>query len=69
MWRVFIIHVWLRAFGDAFSKTWMFENTPLFFSARESGLMNKDAKKSEGWIDEKVVVRDVRFGEFIRLCE
>lgn len=34
MWRVFIIHVWLRAFGDAFSKTWMFENTPLFFSAR-----------------------------------
>ena len=33
-WRVFIIHVSSRAFGDAFRKTWMFGNTPLFFSAR-----------------------------------
>ena len=37
MWRVFIIHVWLRAFGDAFSKTWMFENTPLLLPEDDVG--------------------------------
>ena len=31
-WRVFIIHVYSRAFGDAFYQTWMFGNTPLLFA-------------------------------------
>jgi len=45
-WRVFIIHVSVRAFGDALSKTWMFENTPLFFSALgDVFLMNERRRK------------------------
>ena len=41
-WRVFIIHVYTRAFGDACLKTWVFGNTPLFFSAR--GMMASDMR-------------------------
>ena len=33
-WRVFIIHVYSRAFGDASRKTCVFGNTPLFFPRR-----------------------------------
>ena len=33
-WRVFIIHVSSRAFGDALQKTWVFGNTPLLLRRR-----------------------------------
>ena len=44
-WRVFIIHVLTKAFGDASRKMWMLGNTPLSFSARGGG--TNDARERE----------------------
>ena len=46
-WRVVIIHVSSRAFGDAFRKTWMFGNTPLFFSVQGSVVEDGAEKEKE----------------------
>ena len=46
-WRVFIIHVLTRAFGDAFYKTWMSWDTPLFFSAQGSVVLGSAEKEAE----------------------
>ena len=46
-WRVVVIHVSSRAFGDAFRKTWMFGNTPLFFSVQGSVVEDGAEKEKE----------------------
>jgi len=51
MWRVFIIHVSIRAFGDALEKTWMFGNTPLFLSAQVERWTTEQCSKKEEYGD------------------
>jgi len=54
MWRVFIIHVSVRAFGDALSKTWMSGNTPLFFLCSATCSGEASAEDGTGCLTERI---------------